>query len=104
MSENSSYKPVESALRVLQIIPILAGHEFIGKTPGEIAKATGSSPSQVGHYLVTLEAAGFAERVPDTGNWRLGPALPRIGLAFMRHLSAQEQKLAEITNRFTRDV
>ena len=104
MEPTSSYKPVESALKVLKIIPVLAGHEFTGKTPGEIATAIGVGAASVGHYLVTLEAAGFAERIPDTGNWRLGPAPVRIGLAYMRHLDAAERKMAEIKNRFTREI
>jgi len=103
MKAPSSYKPVEAALKVLKIIPVLAGHEFTGKLPGEIATAIGVSAASVGHYLKTLEEIGYAEQIPETGRWRLGPKIVQISIAFMRHMDDQERKTSEVKNRFTRE-
>lgn len=102
MTDTSSYKPVQAALNVLSIVPLLAGNEMAGLTPGQITKALGLAPSQVGHYLATLQEAGMAEPLADTGRWRLGPKLIQIALAFMRHLDEQERVLQETRQRYSR--
>ena len=88
--------------RILRVIMALAGREFTGLAPGEIAKGLGIAPSCVTRDLANLHAAGFAEQIQDTGRWRLGPALIQIGLAFADEAARQRGRLDEITQRYTR--
>lgn len=97
-----AYRPVEAAVKVLSLLPVLAGNEMTGLAPGQLAKALDIAPAQVGHYLETLRVAGFAEQIGNTGRWSLGPRLVQIAIAHMNHISRQEQLLAETKQRFSR--
>lgn len=99
----SAYRPVEAAVKVLSLIPVLAGNELTGLTPGQLSKALDISPAQIGHYLVTLQEAGFAEPLGDSGRWRLGPRLVQVAIAFMTHVDAQEKLVAETKQRYSRN-
>lgn len=90
--------------RLLALIKVLAGNEVHGLAPGEIAKAQTCSPSVVTRDLANLKEAGFAEQIPETGRWRLGPALVQIALAHAREIDRAERKLAETKQRFSRDI
>ena len=96
-----AYRPVAAAVNVLSLIPALAGHEMTGLLPGQLSKALGIAPAQIGHYLVTLEAVGFAEQLGDTGRWALGPKLMQVALAHLTHMSRQQQVLDETKQRFS---
>ncbi|MDT0183960.1 IclR family transcriptional regulator [Microbacterium sp. ARD31] len=71
---------VEVAMRVLEAIED-AG---IPLTPGEIAARTGSQPSTVHRYLVSLVRVGLASRAPVSGRYDLGPAARRLGSEALR--------------------
>lgn len=100
-TKGSSYKPVEAAMKVLSIIPLLAGNELTGLTPSQVAEGTGLSVVQVGNYLATLQQADFAEPIGDTGRWRLSARFMRIAMAHLRHVDAQQRALDEIKQRFS---
>lgn len=87
--------------RVLATVLLLAGNEFDGVAPVELARALATNPSNVTRDLANLETAGFAERLP-TGRWRLGPKLVQIGLAFSAHVAKKSDQLDEIRQRYTR--
>ncbi len=93
----------EAQQRILGLLRIMAGNEFNGLSPKEIREATGCSGSIATRDLFNLQKAGFAEQIPATDRWRLGPKLVQIGVAFMTHLSKQRQQLDDITNRYTRE-
>lgn len=62
----------ENVQRVLSVQKILSGNELTGITPGQIAKATDISPSNVTRALHNLLQAGVAELHPAIkGHWRL---------------------------------
>lgn len=88
--------------RILRALLVLAGNEFQGVAPGELAKAMNTTPSTATRDLHNLREAGFAEQIQETGRWRLGPKLVQVGLAFSNELMRAETRLAEIRNRYTR--
>ena len=88
--------------RGYQVILTLAGNEFTGLAPGEIAKALDVSPSLITRDLRVLKAAGLAEQIAETGRWRLGPKLVQIALPFSDHIGRAQRKVDEIEQRYTR--
>lgn len=88
--------------RLLKAIVLLAGNEFSGLAPSDLAKALGTNPSNVTRDLANLKEAGLAEQLPDTGRWRLGPKLVQIALAFSDHMSRATSRIDEMQQRYTR--
>jgi DNA-binding IclR family transcriptional regulator len=66
----------QSADKVLSVLDVLLGHFAHGLTPGDLAKATGLPASNITRAVATLEAAGFAERISETGRLRRRCASP----------------------------
>lgn len=89
-------------LRVLRVLDTLIGNEFMGVAPGEIAKALATSPSNITRDLRTLQAAGYAEQIPETGRWRCGPRHIQHALAFQAHVARVSARVEEINQRYTR--
>lgn len=92
----------ESQQRILRTLTVLAGNEFNGLTPSEVAKAVRTSASNATRDLANLREAGLAEVIQETGRWRLGPKLIQIAVAFSTHLNRAQTRLDELTNRYTR--
>lgn len=88
--------------RVLKIVQLLAGNEFSGLVPMDLAKALDTNPSNVTRDLANLQAAGLAEQIPETGRWRLGPKLIQIALAFSEHVIRSADRLNELKQRYSR--
>lgn len=88
--------------RLLKVIVLLAGNEFAGLAPSDIAKALNTSPSNMTRDLANLKEAGLAEQLTDTGRWRLGPKLVQIALAFSDHMNRSSARIAEMQQRYTR--
>ena len=88
--------------RLLKAIVVLAGNEFSGLAPSDLAKALSTSPSNITRDLANLKEAGLAEQLPENGRWRLGPKLVQIALAFSDHLSRSQGRMADLQNRYTR--
>lgn len=88
--------------RVLKILMLLAGHEMMGLTPGEIAKAVRTSASNVTRDLANLREAGYAEPL-ESGTWRITPMLGQIALRVANSLGEARRRVEETTQRFTRD-
>ena len=93
----------EAQQRILRVILCLAGHEVSGLAPGDIATALELNPSKVTRDLANLSLAGVAERIVETGRWRLGPRVPQIAVAMLNSLDRSQSKLDEIRQRFTRE-
>lgn len=92
-----------SQQRILRVLMALAGNEFHGLAPSEIAKGLQILPSTVTRDIQNLLAAGFAEKIEDTGRWRLGPKLVQVALAFSTELQRARSQVDGITNRYTRE-
>ena len=95
-------KPLAANLRkALELLRLLAGHEVLGLTPAEIAKALGVSPSWVSINLPAIEAeTHFVERVAGTNRWRLGVPLVRIAITVSSNLNQAKRQLEELSQRY----
>lgn len=91
----------QSAGKVLEVLNVLLGHFAHGLTPTDLVKATGLSASNITRYVATLEAAGFAERIPETGRIRPSTRLAQHAVSILRSLDSARQRIDEITNRMT---
>ncbi len=91
----------QSAGKVLSVLNVLLGHFAHGLTPMDLAKSTGLSPSNITIYVATLEEAGFAERIPETGRIRPSSRLAQHAVSILRSLDSARQRIDEITNRLT---
>lgn len=56
----------------------------------EIARRTGINPSSVSRLLATLAGDELVRRVPDSGRWRLGPHLIKLGHAALNRVDLRE--------------
>lgn len=88
--------------RILGLILVLAGHEIDGLANGQIAEANKCSPSQVTRDLANLAHMGWAEQIPGTGRWRLGPEIVQISTRHMTALTRARTRLDETVNRYSR--
>ncbi|MBQ7625467.1 MAG: MarR family transcriptional regulator [Rhodocyclaceae bacterium] len=91
----------QTAAKVLDVLSALLGHFANGLTPGELVRITGYSASDITRYVATLEAKGFAERIPETGRIRPSVQLARHAVSILRSLDAARERLDNITNRLT---
>lgn len=94
----------EQQQRLLRLIRALAGREVDGLAPGELAKLAECSASQVTRDLANLKHIGWAEQLPGTGRWRLGPEIVQIAMRHMTALDRARNRLAEVQNRFSRNA
>lgn len=90
----------DSQQRLLRVVMALAGHEVNGVAPGQLAKAAECSPSQITRDLANLQAAGWAEQVPELRTWRLGPAPVRLAMAHMTGMDRVQRRMGEVRSRF----
>lgn len=91
-----------SQQRILQLILTLAGNEFEGLAPSQIATLNQCSPSEVTRDLANLKHAGWAEQIATTNRWRLGPTPVQVGMRHMTRLDTAQRKLDEVKQRFSR--
>ncbi|RQY11148.1 MULTISPECIES: helix-turn-helix domain-containing protein [Burkholderia cepacia complex] len=101
MTANATTK---SAEKVLEVLNVLLGHFAHGLTPGEVAKATNLSPSNITRYVATLEAMGFAERIPETGRIRPSVKLAQHAVGILRSLDSARARIDETENRLKKYV
>lgn len=90
--------------RILQVVQALAGHEMTGIAPAALARELGCSAACVTRDMDNLRSAGMAELVPETGRWRLGPAVVQIALKHMTAIDRAEKRLDEVRSRYSREV
>lgn len=102
MSEKTATN--QSAGKVLDVLNVLLRHFAHGLTPGELVKATGFGPSNITHYVATLEQKGFAERIPETGRIRPSHRHAQFAMAIMKSLDDQEKRIKESINRISKEI
>jgi DNA-binding IclR family transcriptional regulator len=94
----------QSAQKVLRVLTVLMRHFAHGLTPGEIAKATGLSASNITRYVATLEEEGYAERIQDTGRVRASHRVAQQAVAIMRSLNDAKDRAEESISRITKQL
>ncbi len=87
--------------RILKVMQALAGHEFAGMAPKELAAAAGTTQQNITRDLDNLKTAGLAEPM-DNGRWRLTPKVIQMAVTFQVHLERVRNRLNEINQRYTR--
>lgn len=65
-------------LRTLDLLEALCGYAATGATNGELAKATGATPSNVTRDMAQLINKGWARKSEDTGRFYPQPAFTRL--------------------------
>lgn len=90
--------------RACRYLRALAGHEFGGLRPKQIAEAVGASPSTVSRDLRVLLDEGIVEHVPGMEDrWRLGPKVVQIALAHTQGVERVSSRLDEVKQRYSRE-
>lgn len=90
-----------SALQVFKVLDVLMRHFAHGLTPGDLIKATGFSGPNITRYVATLEAAGYAERIPETGRIRPSVRFAQMAVTVMADLDRMSTRVNEIKTRLT---
>lgn len=93
--------PSQSATKVLTVLDVLLGHFAHGMTPTDLSKATGLTPPNITNYVATLEKAGFAERIPETGRIRPSMRFAQHAVSILQSLDSARRRIDETTSRLT---
>lgn len=94
-----------SAGRVLEVLDLLFRGDFAtGMSPGDIARDLKLTPSTVTRVLVTLEQAGAAERIPETGRVRPSVRWAQHATGVLRSLDTAARRVSELTARITTPI
>ncbi|WP_221800479.1 helix-turn-helix domain-containing protein [Oceanobacter mangrovi] len=89
----------QSAERVLTVLDLLMRNFVHGMTPTDIVKATGFSAPNVTRYVATLEATGWAERIPETSRIRASVRLAQRSEQIRSDLEQAQRRIGELQNR-----
>ena len=99
MSATKPSQQSQTAAKVLEVLNVLMGHFAHGMTPTELSKATSLEPSAITRYVATLEATGFAERIPETGRIRPSVRFAQHAVSILRSVENARTRLDELSNR-----
>lgn len=88
-SPSSSRYTIQVLAKALDLLEVL-GQERAGLTLAELAKRLELPKSSVFRYLVTLEARGYVEKLPETERYRLGLRLFEMGNLVASHFDVTE--------------
>jgi DNA-binding IclR family transcriptional regulator len=100
VNQEVQYKLAEPIRKTCDLFRLLAGHEVLGLSPGEIARGIDVPPSWVSVNLPALATTGFVERVDGTNRWRLGVSFVRIGVTVGSNLAQAKRHLEEVSQRY----
>lgn len=89
--------------RIIKVVLALFGDVVNGLPPGALVKALGATAPAITRDLANLIEAGIAERIEDSGNYRLTPRLPQQAIKVFTAIDASERRLQEAKQRFTRN-
>lgn len=98
----------EAQQRLLFVQTVLIGHEIDGLSLTAITRSWEQRSSKqnqknnVFRDLHNLKLAGYAEQIPDSELWRLGPRLIQAAFQVQRHFQRVQERLAEFEQRYTR--
>ncbi len=90
--------------RLMSLVITLAGHELHGLAPADIIRLTGHTAAQVTRDMANLEQGEWAERITNTGRWRLGPAIVRIGVKYAVAADQAMSRIQQMHQRYSANV
>ncbi|MEC4750031.1 helix-turn-helix domain-containing protein [Methylomicrobium sp. Wu6] len=93
---------LKSTLKVLAVMKVLTRNMAHGFSSSELARETGLSASDITRYVNTLENAGFAERIAETGRIRPSIWFAKSSLAMLHSIDQAQERLGEIKQRMNR--
>lgn len=93
---------IKSAIKVLAVLDVLLRNFAHGFSPKELIEATGFSGTDITRYVNTLEQAGFAERITETGRIRPSHNHARFCVQIMNSLDEASRRTQESINRINR--
>ncbi len=93
----------EAQQRLLRVVLALFGDVVNGYPPAALAKAACCAASVITRDLDNLRTAGWAERIEDTGHWRLTPRMPQQAIKVFNAIDSAQRRVDEVRNRFTRN-
>ena len=93
---------IKSALKVFQVLDVLLRNFAHGFTPTELVKETGFIASDITRYVNTLETAGFAERIPETGRIRPSHRIGQQAVQILKSLDSAAERIKESQQRLNR--
>lgn len=94
----------QSAERILKVLDLLLLHTVHGLTASEIVKATGYTAPNISRYVATLEASGWAERIPETNRIRASIRVAQRAMTVLNEFDKAQQRLNEMRNRITTPI
>jgi DNA-binding IclR family transcriptional regulator len=89
----------QSAAKVLEVLDLLMGNFVHGVAPSEVVKATGLSPSTTSRCIAALQAADFAERIPETDRIRPSIRFAQMAIKVMGDIDRAKHRLDEVQSR-----
>lgn len=89
----------KSAAKVFAILDVLWRNFVNGYAPGELAKATGLSPSDITRNVATLIEAGYAERIPETDRVRVSHSAAKKAVQILNNIDQHDRRLQEMRSR-----
>lgn len=90
-----------SAERILTVLDLLMRHFVHGLSASDIVKSENLTAPSVSRYLSTLEATGWAERIPETNRWRASHRVAQRAMTVLSEIDKAEQRLREMRVRLT---
>lgn len=93
---------IKSAVKVLQVLDVLLRNFAHGFSPKELIEATGFSGADITRYVSTLEQAGYAERITETGRIRPSHRLAQQAVQILKSLEAAAERIQESQQRLNR--
>jgi DNA-binding IclR family transcriptional regulator len=93
---------IKSAAKVLTVMDVLLRNFAHGFSATQLVMETGFSASDITRYVATLERAGFAERIPETGRIRPSHRLAQHAVQILRSLESAAERIKESQNRLNR--
>lgn len=103
MSDAKAPEGGQAQRRILETVLCLAGNELMGLSTVDVQRALNlKHASVVTRDLQVLLDMGIAEKIQETGRWRLGPKLIQIARDFEINVTKAAAKFRELEQRYTR--
>lgn len=91
--------------RIVETILCLAGNELMGLSTVEVQRALAlKHASVVTRDLQVLLDMGLAEKIQETGRWRLAPRMIQIARDYEVAIAKAGSKVRELEQRYTRSA